>query len=124
MFGSFMSWVSNRSVTCHGKGVESEDARDGARCQELVVWSLAGELDHGSLECADDGEREGSGRRAMRDRFCVAPSVDEADAVRDEQLVAALDLTPDGMVLARELQPQRDRHGRDVAPAEDGVTAG
>jgi hypothetical protein len=43
VFGSFKSWVSIRSATCRGKGVESQDASDGASCQELVVrvWLAA-----------------------------------------------------------------------------------
>ena len=32
-------------------------------------------------------------------------------------------LTPDGMILTAELEPQGDRHARHVSPAVDGVTA-
>src|SRR5262249_53330295 len=53
-----------------------------------------------------------------------AARLDQARAAADERLGHPLDLAAERVVLAAELEPQRDRDAGDVAPAEDRVAPG
>ncbi len=85
---------------------------------------LSGESDDGSFQCADERERNRPGGRARWDQSVFAPRVDQTDEALDQPRLNALELAPNRMVLATELDSERHSNPRDVSPAEDGVTAG
>src|SRR5450756_341435 len=75
-----------------------------ARREHLIVWRLSGESDDGAFHGADEGERDGSGRRAGWDRAHSAPGADEAGAALDETFGNPLDAAPDRVILIAELE--------------------
>ena len=105
------------------RAVDSEHPRNGACGQDLVMWSMSGECDHCSLECAEQRQRSRPGGWSRGDRTSLASGVDEPDAALDTGLPDPLDLVPHRMRLSGELQAQRHHDAGDVAPAEDGVAA-
>jgi len=78
VFGSIKSWVSIRSDVS-GQGVESQDAGDGASCQELVVRSLIGGGEHDPRGPAPHECRD---RRAVRRKPALLDHVSSAGSGR------------------------------------------
>src|SRR5215218_4196523 len=117
----------NASTTALASGagtIEPEDARGDANRQHLVVRCLSGERDHGALESPDERQRDRPRGRARGNRAVSPPGVDQANEPLDEPFLDPLELAPDRMVPAAELDPQGRRDAGDIATAEDGVTAG
>ena len=74
--------------------VKPKHAGGRARRQQLIMRRLSGEFDDRTCHGTDEGERDGSGRRADRDRPHSPPRVNEACAALDERFGNPLELTP------------------------------
>ena len=83
---------------------------------------LSGECDDGALQCSEESERRGPSGGAGGDGPVSAAGADQAGDAFDGPVHDLLDLPPDRMLLAAELDPQGHHHAGDVSPAEDGVS--
>lgn len=103
---------------------QAEHAEDGSFGEESVEGCLPGEVDHQPLDGAEIGTRQGANRGPWWDGAASASGRDELLAVGDQLPLDVTDAPSDRVVLAAELEPERDHHPCDVASAEDGVAPG
>ena len=82
---------------------------------------LPGERYHGAFEGAGQRQRHSARGRAGRDGARAASGVDQSHKAFDQPGLDALQLAFDGVTASTELDAQRHRDARDVAPAEDRV---
>jgi hypothetical protein len=117
------SWIRHGREVWDRVGLEAKHPGGRTRRQQLIVWRPAGELDDCALHGSEEGLRDDPGRRAGGNRPHPAAGVDQAGAALHEPLGDPLEVTPDGVILTAELEPEGHRHAGDVAPAVNGVAA-
>ena len=83
---------------------------------------LTDERDHGALQRSHERKRNRPDGWAGGNRAGSAACADQASTEPDERFRDPLDLAPERMILAGELEPQRHRDAGEVAPAIDGMT--
>src|SRR3954454_9892052 len=116
--------TGQRSVGRVAPVPEAERAGGDADGERLVVRCLSGEGDHRALESTDERQSDRPRGRPGRNRSVFSSRVDQANEAPYEPCLDPLELAPDRMVAAAELDAQRHRDASDVAPAQNRVTAG